>query len=92
MQQLCLPHAPPATLPPAFALLAAGGAAQQAAAGNGPAAAADGNTTSPASSGGASGGSKGPWTEISSSIVLAVPTDYLLDGSGRSKCMDMVDR
>ena len=24
--------------------------------------------------------------------MLAVPSDYLLDGSGRSKCMDMVDR
>ncbi|KAL4438699.1 hypothetical protein ABPG77_006303 [Micractinium sp. CCAP 211/92] len=34
----------------------------------------------------------GAATEISSSIVLAVPTDYLLNGSGRSTCMDMVDR
>ncbi|KAI3431611.1 hypothetical protein D9Q98_004660 [Chlorella vulgaris] len=31
-------------------------------------------------------------TPISSSIVLAVPTDYLLDGSGRSTCIDMVER
>ncbi|KAL4440114.1 hypothetical protein ABPG75_003115 [Micractinium tetrahymenae] len=45
----------------------------------------DGSTApAPAASGGKA--------EISSSIVLAVPTDYLLDGSGRSKCMDMVDR
>lgn len=37
-------------------------------------------------------GGGGGAAEISSSIVLAVPTDYLLDGSGRSKCMEMVDR
>ena len=37
-------------------------------------------------------GAAGPSTELSSSIVLAVPSDYLLDGSGRSKCMEMVDR
>lgn len=71
-------------------LLAARAAAQQAAAANGtPPAAAGGNATA---SGPAAEGGKRPWTEISSSIVLAVPTDYLLDGSGRSKCMDMVDR
>ncbi|PRW39302.1 Palmitoyl-monogalactosyldiacylglycerol delta-7 chloroplastic [Chlorella sorokiniana] len=61
------------------ALLAACAAAQQAAADHAPAAASNGH-------------GKGQSTEISSSIVLAVPTDYLLDGSGRSKCMDMVDR
>lgn len=33
-----------------------------------------------------------PATELSSSIVLAVPTDYLLDSSGRSRCIDMVQR
>lgn len=73
----------------AVALLATRSAAQQSAAANGTPAAAGGNATA---SGPAAEGGKGPWTEISSSIVLAVPTDYLLDGSGRSKCMDMVDR
>lgn len=47
----------------------------------------DGSTpAAPAASAG------GRAAEISSSIVLAVPTDYLLDGSDRSECMDMVDR
>ncbi len=35
----------------------------------------------------------GAWafpTEFSASIVTAVDTDYLLDGSGNSKCIDMV--
>lgn len=34
----------------------------------------------------------GAVTPFSSSIVLAVPTDYLMDGSGRSKCIEMVER
>lgn len=31
-------------------------------------------------------------TPFSSSVVLAVPTDYLLGGSGSSKCIDLVQR
>ncbi len=76
--------------PAVVALLAASAAAQPAAPSNGAAPPADGASAANGSSGG--GGAKGPWTEISSSIVLAVPTDYLLDGNGRSQCMDMVDR
>lgn len=88
-QQLPI-HVHPAS-PAAVALLAASAAAQPAAPSNGAAPVANGTGATNGSSGGG-GGAKGPWTEISSSIVLAVPSDYLLDGSGRSKCMDMVDR
>ena len=31
-------------------------------------------------------------TPLSSTVVLAVPSDYLLDGSGRSVCIDIVER
>ena len=82
------PHArpalPPRTLHPlaAACLLALTVAQSQAPP---PGAAADGGAAPPPLG-------NGGRVEISSSIVLAVPTDYLLDGSGRSKCMEMVER